>query len=156
MIGTDLRSQIRAEVAGITPFDAAEAEDIRAALAWIDSGAELFRQAKPATPPQHLVSYFAVVDGDHVLLVDHVSAGLWLPPGGHVEPGEHPRETVTREAVEELGLTAAFLQDAAQFLTITRTVGATPGHLDVSVWYVLAGRRDQALDFDRGEFHGIR
>lgn len=43
-----------------------------------------------------------------VLLMDHKKAELWLPPGGHVEPGENPRETVRREAKEKLGIDAEF------------------------------------------------
>jgi 8-oxo-dGTP diphosphatase len=35
-----------------------------------------------------------------ILLVDHVNAGLWLPPGGHVEPDEDPEVTARREARE--------------------------------------------------------
>ena len=44
---------------------------------------------KPDVPPKHLVSYFALVDERRgkLLLVDHKLAGLWLPSGGHVEPG---------------------------------------------------------------------
>ena len=91
-----LRYSIRGEVASIKPLDEVERIHQADALAWIDSGAPLCRTAKPATPPKHLVSYFAVVDEDNILLVDHKSAQLWLPPGGHVEPGEHPRETVKR------------------------------------------------------------
>ncbi|MFI5343447.1 MAG: NUDIX domain-containing protein [Chlamydiales bacterium] len=37
-------------------------------------------------------------------LVDHKKANLWLPAGGHVEPNEHPRETVKREILEELSI----------------------------------------------------
>ena len=99
-----IRAEIRSEVASIRPVDELEETHQADALAWIDSGAPLYRIAKPATPPTHLVSYFAVVDGDHILPVDHKSAQLWLPTGGHVEQGEHPRETVTRELKEELGL----------------------------------------------------
>jgi 8-oxo-dGTP diphosphatase len=52
------------------------------------------------------VSYVAVLDlaDGSSLLVDHINAGLWLPPGGHVESGEHPVETAGREAREELGM----------------------------------------------------
>jgi 8-oxo-dGTP diphosphatase len=92
------------------------------ALARVDSGAELFRVAKPATPPKHLVSYFVVVDGDHVLLVDHKNARLWLPSGGHVEPDEHPRTTVLRELREELGFTAAHAIEAPLMITCTTTI----------------------------------
>jgi 8-oxo-dGTP diphosphatase len=86
-----MRDAIKHEVDNILPFDAHEEQDKRDVIAWIGSGVELCRRQKPDTPPRHLVSYFVVID-----------AGLWLPPGGHVEPGEHPRTTVIREALEEL------------------------------------------------------
>ena len=85
-----LRSAIRDEVASIWHFDELEEIHRADALAWIDSGAPLCRTAKPATPAKHLVSYFAVVDGGNILLVDHRNAQLWLPPGGHVEPRGAP------------------------------------------------------------------
>src|SRR5687767_6375732 len=93
---THMRAVVRAELEAIVPFDALESEHLSDALDWVDSGAELFRVAQPATPPKHLVSYFAVVDSEHILLVDHKNAQLWLPAGGHVEPLEHPRATVER------------------------------------------------------------
>ncbi|MGV9748387.1 NUDIX domain-containing protein [Rhodococcus zopfii] len=40
--------------------------------------------------------------------MDHIGAGLWLPTGGHVEPGEHPLDTAIRETREELGIDADF------------------------------------------------
>jgi len=42
------------------------------------------------------VSYLLLVDrpAGSVLLCDHRLSGLWLPAGGHVEPGEHPLGTV--------------------------------------------------------------
>lgn|GEM_PF-6423224 len=35
--------------------------------------------------------------------MDHKKGELWLPPSGHVDPGEDPKEAVRREAKEELG-----------------------------------------------------
>jgi 8-oxo-dGTP diphosphatase len=149
------RAAIRREVVSIRPFDEQE-EDHRAhALAWIDSGAPLIRTAKPATPPKHLVSYFAVVDGREILLVDHKSAQLWLPPGGHVEPGEHPRKTVARELREELGFAAAHAIAAPLMVTCTTTVGLTYGHIDVSLWYVVVAPRTQIVSYDEQEFAGV-
>jgi hypothetical protein len=101
------RHRIRDEIASIKPLDPLEVAHQADALAWVDSGAELTRLIKPATPPKHLVSYFAVANAASILLVDHKNAQLWLPTGGHVEPGEHPRETVSRELAEELGFLAA-------------------------------------------------
>jgi hypothetical protein len=44
------------------------------AIAWIDSGAELFRLQKPAALLKHLVSCFMLVDGESILLLDHVGS----------------------------------------------------------------------------------
>lgn len=151
-----MRQKIRAEIAKIDPFDDLENTHISDTLRWIDTGADLFRTAKPATPPRHLISYFVLMDGDHVLLVDHINAQLWLPTGGHVDPDENPRETVKREAFEELGIEAEFVFSSPIFLTVTETVGLTAGHTDVSLWYVLKGDLNKKLDFDGSEFQEIR
>lgn len=151
-----MRNGIRAELQSIAPLDAIEEQQIRSSIDWIDSGAELIRRRKPATPPRHLVSYFAVIDGDWILLVDHINAKLWLPPGGHVEAGETPRQTVMREIQEELGIPADFLVPSPIFLSVTETVGLTAGHVDVSLWFVLKGCRDRPLTVDRSEFHEVR
>ncbi len=145
-------------IRSIEAFDSLEQAHITQTLDWIASGgAPIFRTAKPAMPPQHLVSYFVLFDPSQakILLVDHKNAGLWLPAGGHVELGEHPTTTVEREVVEELGIAAKFLFDEPLFLTVSATVGMAAVHTDVSLWYILQG--DAASDpwFDSGEFHQV-
>ena len=151
-----MRSAIRNEVSAIRPLDALEAAHRDDALAWIDSGAELCRLAKPANPPKHLVSYFAVVADQQILLVDHRLAHLWLPTGGHVEPGEHPRDTVRRELREELGIVPEQEIGEPLMITCATTVGETAGHTDVSLWYVVQVSRTQELRYDTGEFADVR
>lgn len=151
-----MRQAVRDEVSAILPMDALEQSQLADALAWIDSGVQLCRLAKPATPPRHLVSYFAVVDDGHILLVDHRNAQLWLPPGGHVEPGEHPRDTVARELQEELGMGLPHAIAAPLLITVTTTVGVTAGHTDVSLWYVIHADRTQAINHDDAEFQSIQ
>ncbi len=151
-----MRAAIREEVQLIQPLDELEQETMLDVLAWIDSGAELCRLEKPATPPKHLVSYSAVIDDEHVLLVDHINAELWLPAGGHVDPGEHPRDTALREAAEELSIEGEFLREGPVFVTIATTVGKTAGHTDVSLWYALRGDRTSSLGFDASEFRDAR
>ncbi|MGQ2909232.1 MAG: (deoxy)nucleoside triphosphate pyrophosphohydrolase [Aliihoeflea sp.] len=56
-----------------------------------------------------LVAACALVDADgRVLLAQRLAhkqlGGLWEFPGGKVEPGETPEETVVRELKEELGI----------------------------------------------------
>lgn len=150
-----MRESITAELSAIEPFDAQEQADIADAMAWVRSGLELCRVSKPATPPKHLVSYFVVVDAGHILLVDHKNAQLWLPTGGHVEPGEHPRQTVVRELKEELGFITAETIGAPLMVTSTTTVGLTAGHTDVSLWYVVWADRLQPIVFDQDEFNDV-
>lgn len=56
----DIRSKIHQIVSSITPLDYIEEEDIHFVLNWIESGCEIFRIEKPATPETHLVSYFVI------------------------------------------------------------------------------------------------
>jgi 8-oxo-dGTP pyrophosphatase MutT (NUDIX family) len=151
-----MRQQIFSEIESILPLEAIESAHRADALAWIASGAELCRLAKPATPPRHLVSYIAVIHEQSILLVDHRNAQLWLPSGGHVEPGEHPRETVTRELLEELGFEASHAIGRPLMITATETVGLTSGHIDVSLWYLVRANRTQTLKYDEAEFNGVR
>ena len=43
-------------------------------------------------------------DAGRVLLARHSNAGLWLAPGGAVDPDESPADAVVREVWEETGL----------------------------------------------------
>jgi 8-oxo-dGTP pyrophosphatase MutT (NUDIX family) len=97
-----------------------------------------------------------LADGRHFLLVEHRNAGLWLPTGGHVEPGESPNEAASREAKEELGIDAQFLSKHPLFITSAETVGKTAGHTDVSLWFVILHSRAQQLQFDKSEFRSIQ
>jgi 8-oxo-dGTP diphosphatase len=144
---------ILAELESIRPFDTLEEAHLKDVVQWVQSGAQIYRVAKPAMPPKHLVAYFPVVDDGHVLLVDHKNADLWLPTGGHVEPEENPRDTVVREIHEELGLSinAADVGDPVM-LTVTTTVGLAAGHVDVTLWYAVHGNRVAPIAFDQDEF----
>lgn len=142
----------------IQPFDELEGCHQKDVLDWIQSGVPLCRSVKPDTPPKHLVSYFTLVDleANKLLLVDHKKALLWLPPGGHVEPGEHPNETARRELYEELGVSLPLLTTDPLFLTVTETVGMTAGHIDVSLWYVFRADSSRKYSYDETEFNQIK
>jgi ADP-ribose pyrophosphatase YjhB (NUDIX family) len=143
-------------VSSIGPGDDLESRHRAGTLAWMRETDDVFRREKPATPPRHLVSYVVPVDpaDGSLLLVEHRNAGLWLPPGGHVEPDEHPADTARRELDEELGVDGVAARPV--FLTVTRTVGQDAGHTDVSLWFPAAVGRDAELRPDAAEFAGIR
>jgi 8-oxo-dGTP pyrophosphatase MutT (NUDIX family) len=58
------------------------------------------------TFPGHVTTSAIILSPDHaqVLLIDHVTIGRWLQPGGHYEPAEFFHQSAAREAVEETGV----------------------------------------------------
>ncbi len=150
---------VAALVAAIEPWDDVERSHQADVLAWLASTPDVYRRVRPATPPRHLVSYAVLTDPRDlsVFLVDHRLAGLWLPAGGHVEPGEEPAVTAAREAREELGIDADFSIAGRRpvFVTIARTTGPDR-HTDVSLWYLLAGSPALPIAPDPREFAGGR
>lgn len=145
-------------ISAIVPFDDLESQHIQETLAWIQSGDQIFRLQKPATPLKHLVCYFIVLDekAQKILLVDHKKAGLWLPAGGHVELNENPQDAARRECFEELAIAAEFLHETPLFLSSVTDVDHIPGHTDVSLWYVLKGEAGASYEFDQREFNSIQ
>ena len=156
--GSIMRKILSKLIQNISPFDDVEKGHIADALAWMASGAEVYKIKGPAIPPKHLTAYGVLIDkgAKKILLVDHIKAELWLPAGGHVDRDEHPRATVAREIQEELGIVVEFLSDDPVFLTETVTVGKTAGHTDVCFWYALRGDETQAIVYDTKEFNGYR
>jgi 8-oxo-dGTP pyrophosphatase MutT (NUDIX family) len=43
-------------------------------------------------------------DEDRILLVRHSNGGVWVAPGGAIDPDESPQDAVVREVWEETGL----------------------------------------------------
>lgn len=145
-------------VSSMIPFDEMEKNHIEDTLLWVQRGDPLFRITSPDIPKKHLVSYFVVFDESNlkILLTDHKKAQLWIPTGGHVEIDENPQETARRECAEELGIEADFWCKNPIFLTSTVTGGLTPGHTDVSLWYVLKSHERSKYHFDKNEFNDIK
>ena len=152
-----MRKKIFQLINAISAKDCLEQEHKRFALGWVQSGANLFRIKKPSTPPIHLVSYFVPFDfkTHKILLVDHIKAKLWLPPGGHVEINEHPKDTVKREIQEELFIKAEFFKEIPIFISLAKTQNNLHCHMDVSLWYVVAADSNKKLNFCTKEFHKI-
>jgi 8-oxo-dGTP pyrophosphatase MutT (NUDIX family) len=109
-----------------------------------------------------------VVEGDATLLHYHPSLGIWLPPGGHIEPDEDPVQAVLREVLEETGLTCevvptapqwsyanvAHLQPPLSMLVADVPESASgPAHQHIDMQFVVtpvAGAARAATDIDHG------
>jgi 8-oxo-dGTP pyrophosphatase MutT (NUDIX family) len=79
-----------------------------------------------------------------VLLHFHRKLGMWLPPGGHIDPGELPDDAARREVLEETGIEVALTgerrEDVEDPVQLHRPAGVQlerigPGHEHIDLIY---------------------
>ena len=125
-------------------MDAREREAIATFLIELDSLDRPFEERAHRT---HVTASAIVVGRRGVVLHKHKRLGLWLQPGGHIEPGEAPWDAARRETVEETGLAvepAATEVAGAEPAGGTATAGAEPALIHVDVHS--GGRGHRHLD----------
>jgi len=149
-----MRKSIIDSIQRIRPFDLEEEANINETIAWIKSGAPIFRVQKPNNPSKHLVVVYLIYDSiaKKFLLLKHKKAQQWLPGGGHVEENEYPIDALIRELREELNLEPIFMYKEPVFLSVSETLNESPSHIDVSFCYLLKGDIHQHIEFDKNEF----
>jgi len=99
------REQVRRSVVERLPLDDAERDSIDTFLHHYDRLSDPFDQL---VDPIHVTGSAIVVGPRGVVLLKHRRLGIWLQPGGHVDPGETPWAAALREASEETGLDVRF------------------------------------------------
>jgi 8-oxo-dGTP pyrophosphatase MutT (NUDIX family) len=67
---------------------------------------------RPETFERHFTATAYVVADGRTLLLWHSKLGMWLPPGGHLEPNEDPVQGALREVLEETGVESAVIPPA--------------------------------------------
>ena len=94
-------------------------------------------------------------DTHQVFLVHHKKSGLWIAPGGHIDLGEIPSETIQREVKEELGLNTPPLEGPFLF-TVNDLHSLTQiCQKHYEIWYVLL-TDGKGFDINDREFHETR
>ena len=134
-----LRDRVRQSVAVKQPIDDAEQACIAEFLRRFD---DLPRPFDEHADPVHVTGSAVVVGPNGVILVKHKSLGIWLQPGGHIEPGETPWDGARREAHEETGLDVTFAGGSPQLVHVDVHPGPR-GHTHLDLRYLVeAGDQD--------------
>lgn len=137
---TDARTAaVRAAVEALADVDRRMAASRRSLLA------ELDRLPKPFdrdADPTHLTASAIVVSERGVVLHRHRRMGIWLQPGGHIDPGEPPEDAAVRETIEETGLAAAHPPGGPQLIHVD-VHATTFGHVHLDLRYLLCAPPDE-------------
>ena len=134
-----MRGLLKAMVGSLTPVDDREARSQAEFLAALD---RLERPCDEHADPTHVTASAIVTGTRGVVLHRHKRMGIWLQPGGHIEPGESPEAAALREVYEETGLTLTHPPEGPRLVHVD--VHAAPkGHTHLDLRYLLvAGAAD--------------
>jgi 8-oxo-dGTP pyrophosphatase MutT (NUDIX family) len=90
-----------------------------------------------AADPTHVTGSAVVLDAaSRVLLHRHKRLGIWLQPGGHVDPAESAADAAVRETREETGLAATHPDGVPRLVHIDVHEGPR-GHVHLDARYLL-------------------
>ena len=146
---TDPRlGSLRAALAGLVAVDAREEASLRRFFHELDRLPSPFdRDADPV----HVTASALVVGPRGVILHRHKRLGLWLQPGGHLDPGEWPHDAARREAQEETGLPVVGSLDPSTPVAHVDVHGGGLGHVHLDVRYVLPADGDPVPPADESQ-----
>lgn len=130
--------RLRALVAG---HRAADAREQRAQRRFLAELARLEAPCDEHADPVHVTASAVVVGPRGTVLHRHRRLGIWLQPGGHVDPGEAPWQAARREAEEETGL-AVSEPPGGPVLVNLDVHDAALGHTHLDLRYLLTAADD--------------
>lgn len=96
-----LTADLRAQLGAHRPSGWRERAAVATVLAALDRLAAPYDEHRDLT---HVTGSAIVAGARGVVLHRHKRLGVWLQPGGHLDPGEQPWDAARREAAEETGL----------------------------------------------------
>lgn len=126
------------------PVDYAEEQHCARMRALIDAPGDPF-SGERYTPGHFTASAFVLSPArDALLLIHHRKLGLWVQPGGHVEPSDTSvLNAARREVREEVGVEALELDHEGLFDVDVHAIparGATPAHEHFDVRFLFRAR----------------
>ncbi|OGK16954.1 hypothetical protein A2774_00460 [Candidatus Roizmanbacteria bacterium RIFCSPHIGHO2_01_FULL_39_12c] len=122
-------------------------------LDFINGNQNYFRDNNP---DRHICSFFLPYDEKRKLIYlgHHKKAKDWIPPGGHINQGENPLNTVYREFQEELN--HQLTDEKVQLFNLSiKDISGNPLHkckTHYDFWYLVRLKKKN-FKFDRNEFY---
>jgi 8-oxo-dGTP pyrophosphatase MutT (NUDIX family) len=130
----DLLAVVQRSLAAKIPVDDGERVALgRIAEALASLAAPFDREADPV----HVTGSALVTGPRGVVLLKHRKLGIWVQPGGHLDPGETPWEAARRETEEETGLSVRLVDRSLLHVDVHPAGGHT--HLDLRYLVTVVG-----------------
>ena len=128
-----VRDGVRRSVADRRPIDEVERGMIDVFLTQFDALPNPFDEE---AAPTHVTGSAIVTGRRGVVLIKHKRFGIWLQPGGHIDPGETPSDAALRESREETGLDVTFAGGEPQLVHVDVHPGPR-GHTHLDLRYLI-------------------
>jgi 8-oxo-dGTP pyrophosphatase MutT (NUDIX family) len=125
---------VRDQVLALPP--PADLRERRSRLRLLDAVGRLPRPFTRLAGPTHVTGSAIVVGPRGVVLHRHKRMGIWIQPGGHLEPGEPPWQAARREAGEETGLALRHPAGGPRLVHVDVHT-APPRHVHLDLRYLL-------------------
>jgi 8-oxo-dGTP pyrophosphatase MutT (NUDIX family) len=123
---------LRVDLERITPVDEREKNSLALTLDRLTWPGDPFSESES---DHHVTASAFVVSSRGVILHLHRRLGIWVQPGGHVDPGESPEEACLRETLEETGLEVRHVEPPLLFHVDVHP--GPKGHTHYDLRYVL-------------------
>lgn len=148
-----MKKAIKQELGKLQRLKQVDKDILKKAVARIDNDPKI---VKKNNVESHFCSFFVPIDKktNNIFLGHHIKADDWIPPGGHIELNEHPKNTVIREYKEELN--HELKNEVIELFDITITDVSTnprnPCKVHYDLWYVVYVEKKD-YEYDKGEYY---
>jgi 8-oxo-dGTP pyrophosphatase MutT (NUDIX family) len=135
MLRDEIWSSVHEAVAAHRPIDDRESTARVRVLAELERLSSPFLEDADLT---HVTASALVIGARGIVLHRHRRLGIWMQPGGHVDPGETPWGAAVRETIEETGLEVVEPQTGPVLVHLDVHPAAL-GHTHLDLRYLLLG-----------------
>lgn len=134
------RERLAQRMREIVPVDEREVESILRTQELLDQRGESFFDE---SHDHHVTASAFVISSRGVILHRHRRLGIWVQPGGHVDPGETSEGAALREVSEETGLVVRHWEPPLLFHVDVHP--GPRGHTHYDVRYVVIAPPDEPV-----------